>query len=370
MQRTIRFLSGFKLTKWDLAYLSITISFYIFSLLTKNELHTIIAGILIGGWLVSRPSEWVASGISSIGLYLGLSDYIIGTLSSLTAIIGEIIITILTVRIALITGNIDFLELAFLSILYSIGYNFLILGALVAFRGGKYIPLTDEVFSRELEILDWAVMAALLLAFTWILGGKLSGSERIIFLPRYATAVLPLAYIVYTASVQRMRKEMKSRILTEEKLLASIILVIIGTVCALIGGELITEGAYYFLTRGRDLISRWGSPIVVTALIIGAASALYDAFINMVFTSRGKIVTSVGNLIGSAIQLLMLLIGIVGFIVPLPLNGYAAFQLIAISLVLLFFRQAIVDDRRLEPYEGAMMFILQLFIFIIPLEVF
>jgi len=370
LQRTIKLIKELKISIWDAIFLAFSLFLYIYASFARKELLKIIAGILLGGWLVSRPSEWVATGVSNIGIYFGFSDYLIGTLSSLTAIIGEIVITAYTVRIAFSTGNIEFLELAFLSVLYSIGYNFLILGAVVAFRGGKYISLTDEVFSRELEIIDWAIMASLLLAFIWVLNYGVSGRDKIISIPNYAALLLPLAYIIYTVSVHRMRKEIRGRILPETELFKSVFFVTIGTLCALIGGDMIVEGAYYFLTKGRDIVALLGPPVVVTGLIIGAASALYDAFINLVFTSRGKIVTSIGNLIGSAVQLLMLLVGIVGFLVPLPLNNYTAFQLIAISLVFLFFRQAIVDDRRLEPYEGAMLFILQLFIFIIPLEVF
>lgn len=78
---------------------------------------------------------------------------------------------------------------------------------------------------------------------------------------------------------------------------------------------------------------------------------------------------SVGNLLAGAIQLFMLVIGIVGIIVLIPITKYIAFQLMVISMSLYFYRQAIAD-KGLDRYEGAMLFLLQMFSLVLVIKGF
>jgi len=343
-----------------------------YSLVIRDFLSVVLLSILLGSWLVSRPSEWLARGISNLGLHLGLSEYTIGILSSLTAISGEILIVSLSLYVAYITGHYELIIFAILVILYSISFNILTLGLIVSFRGGKKITVPDEILSKELEILDWAVVAIFLISFLWIARKFLFPvTSDIIYLPREVAFILPVCYVVYMVHIRKIKLTARTGLSSKPTLSIthSILLTLIGTIAVIIGGNLITDAAISLVMGGMKIFEQLGNPLIITALIVGAASAIYDATINLIFSARGQLLTSVGNLIGSALQLLLLVIGIVGIIIPIPLTEYVIFQLIAIGMSLYFFRQAIAD-RGLDPYEGAMIVLFQFFIFVVAVRGF
>ena len=353
-----------KIKKSELALIMLLIISLILGAKTENFVLFVIPNVLLGAWLVSRPSEWLASAVNNLGKHFNLSEYVIGVLTSLMAISGEIVIVSFSFWMAYTMGLFFFIELAILATLFSMGFNIMVLGATIACKGGKTVTVPDEILSKELEIIDWTIVATFLIAFLWVgqafLGGGLT--ETIFYLPREVAFLLPVSYFVYTMHVRKIKYVSETPYLVEPTLSVTqaMIIVIISTTMVLIGGDMLTETARLLIMEQREVLASYGNPIILTAILIGGASAIYDAVINLVFASRGQMLASVGNLLAGAIQLFMLVIGIVGVIVLIPINKYIAFQLIVISMSLYFYRQAIAD-KGLDRYEGAMIFLLQLF---------
>jgi len=340
---------------------------------TENFVLFVIPNVLLGAWLVSRPSEWLASAVNNLGKHFNLSEYVIGVLTSLMAISGEIVIVSFSFWMAYTMGLFFFIELAILATLFSMGFNIMVLGITIAYKGGKMVTVPDEILSKELEIIDWTMVATFLIAFLWVSQAFLSGgpTETIFYLPREVAFLLPVSYFVYTMHVRKIKYVSETPYLVEPTLSVTqaLIIVIISTTMVLIGGDMLTETARLLIMEQREVLASYGNPIILTAILIGGASAIYDAVINLVFASRGQMLASVGNLLAGAIQLFMLVIGIVGVIVLIPINKYIAFQFIVISMSLYFYRQAIAD-KGLDRYEGAMIFLLQLFSLVLMIKGF
>ena len=362
-----------KIKKSELALIMLLIISLILGVKTEIFVLFVIPNVLLGAWLVSRPSEWLASAVNNLGKHFNLSEYVIGVLTSLMAISGEIVIVSFSFWMAYTMGLFFFIELAILATLFSMGFNIMVLGATIACKGGKTVTVPDEILSKELEIIDWTIVATFLIAFLWVgqafLGGGLT--ETIFYLPREVAFLLPVSYFVYTMHVRKIKYVSETPYLVEPTLSVTqaMIIVIISTTMVLIGGDMLTETARLLIMEQREVLASYGNPIILTAILIGGASAIYDAVINLVFASRGQMLASVGNLLAGAIQLFMLVIGIVGVIVLIPINKYIAFQLIVISMSLYFYRQAIAD-KGLDRYEGAMIFLLQLFSLVLMIKGF
>jgi len=330
-----------------------------------NLILQITVSILLGAWLVSRPSEWLAIGVGNIGKYLNLSEYAIGVLASLTAITGEITVVVFSFLLAYMTNQAIYIELAILATLYSISFNFITLGLLVFVKGKKIINVPEEVLSKELEIIDWTFIATMLIALLWMVNVLFVGSgasNQTLYLPREAAFLLPLGYLIYIANLRRIHYVGGTSYIAEPRLspLQSMFFTIISVMFIVAGGKLLTDTASILLVGKTSILAHYGDPLILTALILGGSSAIYDVIINLIFVSKGQVLASVGNLIGSVIQLIMLVIGIVGIFLPIPITQYVAFELAVIGLSLYFYRQAIADQG-LDRYEGAMLFLLQLF---------
>lgn len=352
-----------KIKKIEFVVISLLVILITFSNLLKIGNISILFNIFLGAWLVSRPSEWLATAVNNLGRHFDFSEYVIGVITSLMVILGEIVLTIFFFYLAITSNEMILIELAVMTVLYSMTFNFMVLGLIIAYKGGKLIAVPDAVLSKELEIIDWSMAASLLIAFLWISQTFIhDGFSGTYYLPREVAFILPISYLVYTVNVRKVKYTSEPTFISEPKLtvLESTIIVIISSVMVIVGGEFLTDTARILLVSSSNILANFGNPLVLTALLIGAASAIYDAVINLVFASKGQMLASVGNLLASAIQLLMLVIGTIGVIIMIPINRYVAFQLIVISMSLYFYRQA-VADKGLDKYEGAMLFLLQLF---------
>lgn len=367
-----RILKVIKLKKVEIILISILFIVHVASFLLAQYLIYVMTSVMLGAWLVSRPSEWLATSVNSLGKHFNLSEYVIGVVTSLMAISGEIVIISFAFWRAFIDGYMFFIELSILATLYSMCFNIMVLGATIAYKGGKTVAVPDEILSKELEIIDWTMVATFLIGFLWVSNVFLSiGEVSTLYLPREVAFILPVSYFVYTMHVRKIKYAGEASYIMEPPLsvFQAFIIIIISTSMILLGGELLTDVALSLLLDYYDALVMYGNPLILTAILIGGASAIYDAVINLIFASRGQMLASVGNLLAGAIQLFMLVIGIVGIIVLIPITKYIAFQLMVISMSLYFYRQAIAD-KGLDRYEGAMLFLLQMFSLVLVIKGF
>jgi cation:H+ antiporter len=130
-------------------------------------------------------------------------------------------------------------------------------------------------------------------------------------------------------------------------------------------GEILTSSVEMLLHSYSTQIGFFGNHIAIAALILGAAGALPEHGIALMAAAKGKMGLAVGNLIGGVLQIVLLVMGGIGMLVPIPLDRYVLFQIVVIAGSLWFLKRAIADDHKLDFFEGAMIILLQAYVFVL-----
>ena len=107
--------------------------------------------------------------------------------------------------------------------------------------------------------------------------------------------------------------------------------------------------------------------IVIMAMIIGAAGALPEHGIAIIAAAKRKANIAIGNTLGGTIQVLLLIVGGVAIFLPLPLTAAVLLQFVTAAGSLWFLKRAMTDDHKVDIFEGAMILLMQMFVFVIVL---
>jgi cation:H+ antiporter len=354
--------------EFALAFIAIAGYFYLFISGIQPTL-LIFLGFITGIWLAFRPSEWAVEGIESVAGYRGYTTYVAGMLSSLVSNMPEAVVSVFSAYQGYIEEDQIFLDIAILSVLVAAGFNMLLLGMTVILltreHGDMEVP--EEAIRKDSVLIRWTIVA---LASMFALGivdviFLLEGAPAPRF-PQGASLVLFFSYIFYAAVLMRgkVSEDVEFAQPHHSKRDAAILLAM-GFVGIFIAGYILTESADLLLDEYRDVIghSLNLNPVALTALILGAAGSLPEHGIALVAASKGKANIAVGNLVGGILQIVLLVAGGIGTIVPIPLDRYVLFQIVVIAGSLWFLKRAIADDHRLDSFEGLMIILLQTYVF-------
>lgn len=353
-----RLLELLKISKFDKIFLFYEFLALIIYLAYTTPITSILLFWPLGFWLVSKPSDWLAEGVNGFAYHFTLSEYLVGLLTSLTAISAELAITIFSIYISFITGSTEIITIAVLSLTFSMNFNLLLLGIITRKTGKKILMVPEEVLAREIEVISWTVFTIFLLVFLNLLNFFTIGveSKLPILLPQFGGVILIITYFTYFFYMSKYIKTTHfERIKSDLTLNESIIITLIGAFSVTLGGEFISDGILGILDNFRSIISTIGDPVIIVSIIVGIAGAAYDIAMNYILTSRGQIIASLGNLVGSNIQIITLIFGIIALLVPVTTNLNVLYLLFLDGLSLWFIRQLVFDDRTLDAYEGEML---------------
>jgi len=345
----------------------------------------IILGIICGTWLAFRPSEWAVEGIESTAGHLGLTAYVAGMLTSLASNMPEAVVSGISAFNGYTQGSQELLDIAVLSVLVAAGFNMLLLGItiMIATKGkADDMEVPEEAIKKDSVLIRWTIVALVSMFALGVVyhlefieraleniasGGTtdLNGLSGLTF-PRLASLVLFISYLVYAAVlVTGDVAETKETTVPHHKKRGAIILTLIGFVGIFFAGEMLTSSVELFLHNYSTVIEDVANPVRIAALILGAAGALPEHGIALIAAAKGKVGLAVGNLIGGILQIVLLVAGGIGIFVPIPLDQYVLFQIVVIAGSLWFLKRAITDDHRLDFFEGAMIILLQAYVFVL-----
>jgi Ca2+/Na+ antiporter len=149
----------------------------------------------------------------------------------------------------------------------------------------------------------------------------------------------------------------------------SVLLTIIGFIGIFIAGHIFTssiELTFEFIPWAS--LGLAAMRIVIMAMIIGAAGAIPEHGIALLAAGKGKAGIAIGNTLGGTTQVLLLITGVVAFFLPLPLDAAVLLQFATAAGSLWFLKRAMTDDHKVDIFEGAMILLMQIFVFIIVLS--
>jgi cation:H+ antiporter len=330
----------------------------------------IILGIIGGVWLAFRPSEWAVEGFESAAGHLGLTAYVAGMLSSLASNMPEAVISGIAAFDGWATGNQDLLDIAVLSVLIAAGFNMLLLGItiIISTKGKEDMDVPEEAIKKDSVLIRWTFVALLsmfALGVMDLVGPDAPVNPRF---PAVASFVLFLSYIIYAGALTTgdvVDEDTKPRAKASHSKRSAAILAIMGFIGIFFAGEILTHSVEMLLIDYHDIIGLLGNQVAIAALILGAAGALPEHGIAVIAATKGKVGLAVGNLIGGILQIVLLVMGGIGMFVPIPLDRYVLFQIMVIAGSLWFLKQAITDDHKLDFFEGAMIILLQAYVFVL-----
>ncbi|MHA1448635.1 MAG: sodium:calcium antiporter [Candidatus Hodarchaeales archaeon] len=384
---------GFRFRDYSefIIFLVLVIFFYSMRIILKvDSLEIFVMGIVVGLVLAIRASERAVEGVDSAGKMLKLTPYVGGVLSSLASNTPELVIGAFSV----LNDNAEF---AVSMIVIATGFNILLLGILIILvtykKADGKITLPKEVVAVEVPVMRGAIV---MLGGLFIVGIATIGftegeitEATLPHLPGYAALLMVIVYLAYLFFIIRYvgREKGPDEGTTVETTVddspkkhhftkrQTIILLIMGFVGIFFAGEMISQSV-------ETVSHGMGLDEFQMAFIIGACAALPEHAIALIAANReGGSELGLGNVMAGAMQNLLLMIGFVGlmtaFVNPagIPLvhlsstTGHVVpFILIQLgfgALTVFLIKSSITDDNQLSIYEGLVITIAQVFVFII-----
>ncbi|MHA2296407.1 MAG: sodium:calcium antiporter [Candidatus Hodarchaeales archaeon] len=369
-------------------FLALVVIFYFTrEILFIDSLEIFSFGIIVGLFLAIRASERAVEGVDSAAKKLGITIYVAGVLSSLASNAPELVIGFFSV----IRGNAEF---AVAMIVIATGFNILLLGILIVMvtykdEDGK-MDVPTELLEVEVPVMRGAII---MLGGLFVIGiatvsflGDKPDEASLPYLPSYAALLMVITYLAYLFFIIRYKGGKKSKKEVEEShgkkhheftKRQTIILLTVGFTGILFAGEMISQSA-------EAVGFGFGLTEFQLAFIVGACAALPEHAIALIAANReGGAELGLGNTIAGAMQNLLLMIGFVGLFTVLinplgiPLVHVSAdghvipFILIQLgfgALLVFLIKSSITDDKQLSLYEGLVIIIAQIFVFIIFLS--
>lgn len=306
---------------------------------------------LIGGLaLILFGANWLTDGASAVARRLGVSDLIIGlTIVALGTSAPELAISI----ISAVDGN---APLAIGNVVGSNIFNILVIIGIVAML--KPIVITRSVMTTEIPLVTVSALVLLTMGCSTILDGaperlvtRVDGILLLIMFGlflRYMFATArssqPTAAEADPAALQAAEKSRGSTL----KATAGIV----GGLAALVfGGDKFVDGA-------SGLASAMGvSDAVIGLTIVAAGTSLPELATSIVAARKGENGMAIGNVIGSCIFNILLILGTAATITPLPFGGISTIDLLVMTgaSVMFWVFGWFFRERTITRVEGALM---------------
>lgn len=304
--------------------------------------------LLVAGFvLLIKGADFFVEGSASVARYFKVPGVIIGlTIVAMGTSAPELAVS---VSAGLSGSN----EIAVSNVVGSNIFNLLMVLGVCAML--KPLPVDPGIKKRDFPISLAATLLVILLGGNLVLSGKCTdfhdpgAAAGTMFrwngLILVAAFVLYLAYTIYIARKNRTEEEEGEPIAIGK----SILLIIVGLAGIIIGGQLVVNSA-------KTLAAIWGmSETLIGLTIVAIGTSLPELVTSVVASSKGQNGMAIGNVVGSNIFNLLLILGVSGSLHPIGI-AVASFvdlgMLLGVSLIAYAF---VCSGRRVNRAEGAVM---------------
>lgn len=292
--------------------------------------------LLVGLGLIVLGADWLVEGASSIARKAGVSEFVIGfTIVGFGTSCPELVVSLTGAW----EGNAD---VAVGNVLGSNIFNVLFILGLTALL----CPVSMTADNRKRDIPETLLVTVLFLGF-----GMVNG------LSRWEGALFLLLFALYIFASFRRGKpsEEEEKVLSKpRKLWLSILLVLAGLAGLIFGGNLFVDSA----TELARMLGVSDKFIAVT--ILAGGTSLPELATSMVAALKGRDQLALGNILGSNVFNILLILGSSALITPLSFASVTYVDALALLLsVALLLLWAYTGRReRIDRWEGAFMLLL------------
>lgn len=300
----------------------------LFSFATGSMLINIVL-LVMGIVVVLKGADWLTDGAVNIASRFGVSQMVIGlTIVAMGTSMPELCVSM----VSALKGTPD---LAVGNVVGSNTLNTLLIvgcSALVA-------PIMVKRSSVRRDI-PFAVLASLLMLIFCLDGG----------IDRLDAALLFILFAVFMfVTVKYGKNEGTEAKTTAAPLGKAALLLVVGLVCLILGSNLFVDNASF-------IASTLGvSDAVIGLTIVAGGTSLPELATSMVSAKKGNSDIAIGNVIGSNVFNILMIIGVTGLVKPMHIKGITSLDLIvmlASMLLLWFFCRTTYKVKR---WEGAVL---------------
>ena len=310
------------------------------------DILLLIAGLA----LILVGANYLVDGASHVAKKLGMSDFIIGmTIVGIGTSTPEMVVSFASA----IKGNAD---IAVGNVLGSNIFNTLmILGITALFSP---IALTSNNIKKD---IPFSLLAAFVLCIlgcaTWLDGAAVNAITRVNGLMLLSLFVVFMAYTIYSGSSQAAMADdiaEQMELSGGKKLPATWIsvLMILGGLCGLVfGGDMFVNAASA-IARSLGV-----SDAVIAVTIVAGGTSLPELASCVVAALKKNTDQALGNVIGSNVSNIFLILGGSATIQPLVMNGVRPLELVTLMLssILMFMFAFTFKKKSIDRIEGALM---------------
>lgn len=266
---------------------------------SRDKMVVDIVLLILGFALLIKGSDILVDGASNVAQKFNIPTIIIGlTIVAIGTSMPELMVSVTSA----IEGHSD------ISLGNIIGSNisnlFLILGLCSIIK-----PLT---FKRETRVIEnpFTIFVTVLL-FLLCLNG---GNNTITKIEGTVLLVICVIFIVYNIIMAKKGNEFDKEILldeSKESMLTATIKIILGIVALKFGGDFVVNGA-------SSLAGRIGiTEKVISLTIVAFSTSLPELITSVTATRKGQVDMAIGNIVGSQIFNILLIIGISSVLHPI-----------------------------------------------------
>lgn len=298
--------------------------------------------LLVGLGLILAGANFLTEGSAALALRFRVPEFVVGlTIIAIGTSTPELVVSVLSA----IAKNSD---VAIGNVVGSNLFNvFVILGicALIA-----PIALTRQNIRRDIPFGLAASVLLLLLASDRIF--RPHAADAIGRLDGIVMLVLYIVLMIYTLREARKERTASASGNPEKrKSMWIVIPMIIGGLAALVGG------GELFLNNATQIARTLGiSESVIAITLVAGGTSLPELASSVVSLLKGKAEMALGNVIGSNIANILLILGVSATIHPLSMGGITTLDLlmVVLSSVLLFVTAFSFRRRQIDRWEGGL----------------
>lgn len=269
--------------------------------------------IIIGFALLVKGADWLVNGASAIATRMGVSDLVIGlTVVALGTSMPEFIVS----TVAAFNHN---TEIAITNILGSNSINTFIILGLAAI----IYPLSSQRSCRQFD-MPWSLLAGILVLlfatythpheFNHTHWGYFSLQSG--FISAIGGCVLLFCFLIFmwhSLHVAKSLPDKKSENKVTMRFVYAFLLIIVGLIALVIGGELIVRSA-------TSIAHQLGvSDAIIGLTIVALGTSLPELATSCIAAYRHNTDIAIGNVIGSNIFNIFFILGTSALIHPLPI---------------------------------------------------
>lgn len=286
--------------------------------------------IIIGIYIVLKGADLLTEGAVSLAQRMDMPKMLIGlTVVAVGTSMPEFFVSVTSA----LQGTTD---LAVANVVGSNIFNVLLIAGVSA--AVSPMVISRSTLRRDIPV---AILASFLLLGFGIYGG----------IPRWAGVLFLALLVVYTLFAIRTATpdENSETVMKSYTLTGAIGRVVIGLAGLVVGSDC-------FVSSATDVAAMLGvSEAVIGLTIVAGGTSLPELATSVVAARKGQSAIAMGNVIGSCVYNILLIIGVTGVIAPMTINGLTIvdFSMMMVSIALLWLFS--FTRYKVERWEGWLM---------------